>query len=183
MVADSKKHAATGGWGYAQFDRNGKLGPQGSSQKMLSLPPADPRTRLRLHPLLTAVAPPWGIAKVSEKGTKSVVDMGRGRSSISAHLVSQIHRRCESAQCDVHLCPAGPSTTALILRPLRIRHINERLLLNQPGFASSRNVCFPKSVIYGFHERTEFENHQRDKASVFRSPITTQFPKSRRGHE
>jgi len=28
MVKDSKKYAATGGWGYAQFDKDGKPGPQ-----------------------------------------------------------------------------------------------------------------------------------------------------------
>jgi Cytochrome P460 len=28
MVKDSKKYAATGGWGYAQFDKSGKPGPQ-----------------------------------------------------------------------------------------------------------------------------------------------------------
>lgn len=28
MVKDSTKYAATGGWGYAQFDKEGKLGPE-----------------------------------------------------------------------------------------------------------------------------------------------------------
>jgi len=28
MVKDSKKYAATGGWGYAQFDKDGKPGPE-----------------------------------------------------------------------------------------------------------------------------------------------------------
>lgn len=28
MVKDSKKYAATGGWGYAQFDKEGKPGPE-----------------------------------------------------------------------------------------------------------------------------------------------------------
>ena len=28
MVKDSKKYAATGGWGYAQFDKEGKAGPE-----------------------------------------------------------------------------------------------------------------------------------------------------------
>ena len=32
MVKDSKKYAATGGWGYAQFDKDGKPGPE-SDQK------------------------------------------------------------------------------------------------------------------------------------------------------
>jgi hypothetical protein len=27
MVKDSKKYAATGGWGYAQFDKDGKPAP------------------------------------------------------------------------------------------------------------------------------------------------------------
>ena len=33
MVKDSKKYAATGGWGYAQFDKDGKPGPE-SDMKM-----------------------------------------------------------------------------------------------------------------------------------------------------
>jgi hypothetical protein len=28
MVKDSKKYAATGGWGYAQFDKDGKPGSE-----------------------------------------------------------------------------------------------------------------------------------------------------------
>jgi len=32
MVKDSKKYAATGGWGFAQFDRNGKPGPEKALQ-------------------------------------------------------------------------------------------------------------------------------------------------------
>lgn len=28
MIKDSKKYAATGGWGYAQFDKDGKPGPE-----------------------------------------------------------------------------------------------------------------------------------------------------------
>lgn len=33
MVKDSKKYAATGGWGYAQFDKDGKPGPDADLQK------------------------------------------------------------------------------------------------------------------------------------------------------
>lgn len=33
MVKDSKKYAATGGWGYAQFDKDGKPGPEADMQK------------------------------------------------------------------------------------------------------------------------------------------------------
>jgi hypothetical protein len=33
MVKDSKKYAATGGWGYAQFDKDGKSGPDSDLKK------------------------------------------------------------------------------------------------------------------------------------------------------
>jgi len=33
MVKDSKKYAATGGWGYAQFDKDGKAGPEADLKK------------------------------------------------------------------------------------------------------------------------------------------------------
>lgn len=33
MVKDSKKYAATDGWGYAQFDKSGKAGPESDLQK------------------------------------------------------------------------------------------------------------------------------------------------------
>jgi len=33
MVKDSKKYEATGGWGYAQFDKDGKPGPDSDLQK------------------------------------------------------------------------------------------------------------------------------------------------------
>lgn len=33
MVKDSKKYAATGGWGYAQFDKDGKPGPEADLKK------------------------------------------------------------------------------------------------------------------------------------------------------
>src|SRR4029450_5910630 len=33
MVKDSKKYAATGGWGYAQFDKDGKSGPEADLKK------------------------------------------------------------------------------------------------------------------------------------------------------
>ena len=33
MVKDSKKYAATGGWGYAQFDTDGKPGPESDLKK------------------------------------------------------------------------------------------------------------------------------------------------------
>lgn len=33
MVKDSKKYATTGGWGYAQFDKDGKAGPESDLKK------------------------------------------------------------------------------------------------------------------------------------------------------
>ena len=33
MLKDSKKYAATGGWGYAQFDKDGKPGPESDLKK------------------------------------------------------------------------------------------------------------------------------------------------------
>jgi hypothetical protein len=33
MVKDSKKYASTGGWGYAQFDKDGKPGPESDLKK------------------------------------------------------------------------------------------------------------------------------------------------------
>jgi hypothetical protein len=33
MVKDSKKYAATGGWGYAQFDKDGNAGPESDLKK------------------------------------------------------------------------------------------------------------------------------------------------------
>ena len=33
MVKDSKRYAATGGWGYAQFDKDGKPGPESDMKK------------------------------------------------------------------------------------------------------------------------------------------------------
>jgi Cytochrome P460 len=33
MVKDSKKYAATGGWGYAQFDKEGKPGPESDMKR------------------------------------------------------------------------------------------------------------------------------------------------------
>lgn len=33
MIKDSKKYAATGGWGYAQFDKDGKSGPESDLKK------------------------------------------------------------------------------------------------------------------------------------------------------
>ena len=33
MVKDSKKYATTGGWGYAQFDKDGKPGPESDLKK------------------------------------------------------------------------------------------------------------------------------------------------------
>lgn len=33
MVKDSKKYAATGGWGYAQFDKDGNPGPESDMKK------------------------------------------------------------------------------------------------------------------------------------------------------
>lgn len=40
MVKDSKKYAATGGWGYAQFDKDGKPGPESDMKKCFPCHPA-----------------------------------------------------------------------------------------------------------------------------------------------
>ena len=50
MVKDSKKYAATGGWGFADF-RNGKPGDEALHKSLLRLPRACQGSRLRLHPL------------------------------------------------------------------------------------------------------------------------------------
>ena len=50
MVKDSKRYAATGGWGFADFT-NGKSWQRGAAQNLLPLPPTCERARLRLHTL------------------------------------------------------------------------------------------------------------------------------------
>ena len=50
MVKDSKKYAATGGWGYADFT-NGKPGNEALHKTCSRLPRAGKGSRLRLHPL------------------------------------------------------------------------------------------------------------------------------------
>jgi hypothetical protein len=52
MVKDSKKYAATGGWGFADFT-DSKAGRQGAARDLLSLPRACERSRLCLHPVCT----------------------------------------------------------------------------------------------------------------------------------
>ena len=52
IVKDSKKYAASGGWGFADFT-NGKPGNTGAARKVLPLPPACKRSRLRFHSLHT----------------------------------------------------------------------------------------------------------------------------------
>ena len=53
MVKDSKKYAATGGWGYSSFDKDGKPTDGGGYAKLFSLPPGGPVSRLYLQPLHT----------------------------------------------------------------------------------------------------------------------------------
>src|SRR5271166_4686582 len=55
MVKDSKKYAASGGWGYADFT-NGKPGNEALHQNLLPLPPACKRSRLRFS-LTTRLRP------------------------------------------------------------------------------------------------------------------------------
>ena len=52
MVKDSKKYAATGGWGFADF-RDGKAFRRGGAQNLLLLPRTCQRPRLCFHPLRT----------------------------------------------------------------------------------------------------------------------------------
>ena len=54
MVKDSKKYAATGGWGFAQFNRR-QTCRRGGAQNLLSLPRARQSSRLCLHPLRTLI--------------------------------------------------------------------------------------------------------------------------------
>jgi hypothetical protein len=48
MVKDSKKYAATGGWGFGHFNNDGK---RRIHEDLLSLPPEDSATRPGVHPL------------------------------------------------------------------------------------------------------------------------------------
>jgi Cytochrome P460 len=52
MVKDSKKYAASGGWGYADFTKR-QTRQRGAARKVLSVPPACKRSRLRFHSLRT----------------------------------------------------------------------------------------------------------------------------------
>jgi hypothetical protein len=52
MVKDSKKYAATGGWGFGDF-KDGKPRRSGADEDMLRLPPACERSRSRFCPLRT----------------------------------------------------------------------------------------------------------------------------------
>ncbi len=61
MVKDSKKYATTGGWGFAQFDEDGKLAPTQSSK------PTFPATRLSK------------IATWSSPVTNRMTESGKGR--------------------------------------------------------------------------------------------------------
>ncbi len=54
MVKDSRKYAATGGWGFAQF-KDGKPADEATAQNLLSLPRACQSSRLCRHPLLTLI--------------------------------------------------------------------------------------------------------------------------------
>ena len=52
MVKDSKKYAATGGWGVRSIQRT-QIRGRGAAQNLLSLPRARQSSRLRLHSLCT----------------------------------------------------------------------------------------------------------------------------------
>ena len=52
MVKDSKKYAATGGWGFADFT-NGKPGIEALHKSVVPLPPGCKRLRPRFHSLRT----------------------------------------------------------------------------------------------------------------------------------
>jgi len=52
MVKDSKKYAATGGWGFAQF-KDGKPADETLLKTLLPVPRACQSSRLCLHPLRT----------------------------------------------------------------------------------------------------------------------------------
>ena len=52
MVKDSKKYAATGGWGVRSIQRR-QIRGRGAAQNLLSLPRARQSSRLRLHSLCT----------------------------------------------------------------------------------------------------------------------------------
>ena len=54
MVKDSKKYAATGGWGFAQF-KDGKPADEALHENLLSLPRACESERLCLHSLRTLI--------------------------------------------------------------------------------------------------------------------------------
>ena len=52
MVKDSKKYAATGGWGFRRLHERQTWQPS-AAQDVFPLPPACQRSRLRLHPIRT----------------------------------------------------------------------------------------------------------------------------------
>ena len=54
MVKDSKKYAATGGWGFAQF-KDGKPDASRRAQNLLPMPRACQSSRLCFHPLRTLI--------------------------------------------------------------------------------------------------------------------------------
>jgi hypothetical protein len=54
MVKDSKKYAATGGWGFADF-KDGKPGSKEFARELFPLPRTGERSRLRLHPLRSLI--------------------------------------------------------------------------------------------------------------------------------
>ena len=69
MVKDSKKYAATGGWGFADF-KDGKPADK-AVHEPASLPRTCERPRLCLHPLRTLIPAVLGITqKLKSKSTQ-----------------------------------------------------------------------------------------------------------------
>jgi hypothetical protein len=56
MVKDSKKHATTGGWGFAHFNKDGKPGDEASNENLLPLPQSNQGSRPCLHALRTVIS-------------------------------------------------------------------------------------------------------------------------------
>lgn len=53
VVKDSKKYAATGGWGFGHFNNDGNTSGRRVHENLLPLSPEDKRARLRIHALCT----------------------------------------------------------------------------------------------------------------------------------
>ena len=91
MVKDSKKYAATGGWGFAQFNRRQTCG-RGGAQNLLSLPRACQSSRLCLHPLRALMAGNPMNTKESFSNTTCADQIQHG----GARVVG-VHQSCHGA--------------------------------------------------------------------------------------